>query len=79
MPVHLHVIISDNSTQNIWTELCTKYCTRIKTGLHGSDKDRIKILFFENGANYKKKGSIAQHIFSRSPELLMDVLGILFT
>jgi len=54
VPVHLHVVISDNSTRNIWTELCTKYYTRIKTVLHASDKDRVQILFFKNGVNYKK-------------------------
>jgi len=42
VPVRLHVVISDNTTQNIWTELCTKYYTIIKTHLHGSDKVRIK-------------------------------------
>jgi hypothetical protein len=80
VPLHLHVVISDNSTQNIWTELCTKYYTRIKTGLNVSDKDRIKSLFFfSKMVQITKKRSTAQHIFSRSPELLMDVLGILFT
>jgi len=54
VPFHLRVVISANSTQNIWTELCTKYYTRIKAALHGSDKDGNKILFLKNGANYKK-------------------------
>jgi hypothetical protein len=40
---------------------------------------KVTLKLFFNGANYKKMGSIAQHRFSRSPELFINVLGVLFT
>jgi len=45
-------------------------------------KIALKFCFLKMVQITKKKGrggSIAQHIFARSPELLMGVLGILFT
>jgi hypothetical protein len=59
VPAHLHVVITDNRTQNIWTELCTKYYTSITTGLHGSYTDCV--IFFLKTVKITKKREVIRN------------------